>query len=109
MFKITDEAAKQVKTASEQSDAAGMQLRIAAKANQDGSIEYGMGFDEERENDVKVANGDVVVIIDPTSNELLEDATMDYVEIEPGQFHFIFMNPLDPNYTPPKKERKKKD
>jgi iron-sulfur cluster assembly protein len=26
---------------------------------------------------------------------------MDYVEIEPGQFRFIFLNPKDPHYTPP--------
>jgi iron-sulfur cluster assembly protein len=26
---------------------------------------------------------------------------MDYVEMEPGQFHFIFLNPKDPNYQPP--------
>jgi len=32
---------------------------------------------------------------------LLDQATMDYVEIEPGQFHFIFLNPKDPNYRPP--------
>jgi iron-sulfur cluster assembly protein len=32
---------------------------------------------------------------------LLDEAIMDYVEIEPGQFHFIFLNPKDANYQPP--------
>lgn len=109
MFIITDDAAKQVKNAAGQSDAAGMLLRIAAKTNQDGSIDYAMGFDEKKENDTEIARGDVIVIIDPGSNELLEDTTMDYVEMEPGQFHFIFMNPLDPNYSPATKKRKSKD
>jgi iron-sulfur cluster assembly protein len=27
--------------------------------------------------------------------------TMDYVELEPGSWQFIFMNPNDPNYKPP--------
>ena len=109
MFKITDNAAKQIKVAAEQSDAGNMVLRVAAKANQDGSIEYGMGFDEANEADIKVEHGDVEIVIDPASNDLLEDATMDYVELDQGQFHFIFMNPLDPNSTPAPKERKKKD
>jgi iron-sulfur cluster assembly protein len=105
MFRITDDAAKQIKIATEQSDAAGMILRIAAKTNQDGSIEYGMGFDEARENDVHISHDDVEVVIDATSNELLEEASIDYVELEPGQFNFIFINPLDPNYEPPPKKK----
>jgi len=47
-----------------------------------------------------------VIFIDPQSHELLEDATLDFVELEPGQFNFIFMNPLDPNYSPVKKSQK---
>ena len=31
----------------------------------------------------------------------MEGATLDYVEIEPGDFNFIFMNPNDPSYVPP--------
>ena len=103
MFKITDSAAEQIKKAAVQAQAEGMPLRVAAKANSDGSIEYGMGFDEERENDIKIVHGDVVILIDPTSNDLLDDASMDFVELEPGQFEFIFLNPLDPNYSPPRK------
>ena len=32
---------------------------------------------------------------------LLDQATMDYIEMEPGQFHFIFLNPKDSGYRPP--------
>jgi iron-sulfur cluster assembly protein len=32
---------------------------------------------------------------------LLNGTTIDFVEIEPGKHHFIFMNPNDANYTPP--------
>ncbi len=37
----------------------------------------------------------------PEQVPLLDQATMDYVEIEPGQFHFIFLNPKDPSYQAP--------
>ena len=103
MLKITSAAAEQIKEQIKQNDADGLYLRIAAKTNKDGSFEYGMGFDESNEHDTKVNSHDLILISDPQSAELLEDATMDYVEIEPGQFHFIFSNPIDPNYTPPQK------
>jgi iron-sulfur cluster assembly protein len=30
---------------------------------------------------------------------------LDYVELTPGDFRFIFMNPKDANYSPPKEDR----
>ena len=103
MLKITPAAADQIKEQIKQSDTEGLYLRIAAKTNQDGSFEYGMGFDESNDHDIKVNSHDLILVSDPQSAELLEDATLDYVEIEPGQHHFIFKNPIDPNYTPPQK------
>ena len=32
---------------------------------------------------------------------LLDAATLDYVELEPGEPQFIFLNPKDPTYVPP--------
>jgi len=80
-----------------------MVLRVAAKTNQDGSFEYGMGFDESNENDIKITQHGVNIIVDPQSAELLEEAEMDYAELEKGQFSFIFSNPLDPGYIAPEK------
>lgn len=105
MFQITTDAARQIENQSKESNAEGMVLRIAAKTNQDGSFEYGMGFDEEKDHDFKMNLHGIHVVIDPQSQELLEDATLDFVELEPGQYNFIFMNPLDPNYMPAKKSR----
>lgn len=107
MFTVTDAALEQIRQAFRQSEAQGLALRIAAKSNQDGSIEYGMGFDEASEADTRVSHGDVEIVMDPPSSELLDEATMDYVELEPGQMRFIFLNPLDPHFVPPKKGRKK--
>ena len=33
--------------------------------------------------------------IAPRSLDLLEDATLDFVELHPGEFQFIFINPRD--------------
>lgn len=108
MFSITDNAAEQIHAAAKESNIETLVLRIAAKTNKDGGIEYGMGFDELKDGDIKVPYEDIEIVIDPGSNELLEYASMDYVELEPGQYNFIFMNPLDTNYTPPEKKKKKK-
>ena len=103
MLAITEAAAIIIAEQHKETNAGEMFLRLAAKANQDGSIEYGIGFDDANDHDIKINQFDIVVITDPQSAELLDEATMDYVEIENGQFHFIFSNPLDKNYTPPKK------
>lgn len=101
MFTITEAAATQIRTASVEGDTIGMPLRVAAKRNEDKSIGYKMGFDDIEPNDVKVSMHETVIIIDPKSHELLDKATMDYVELEEGNFQFIFMNPEDPSYVPP--------
>ena len=80
----------------------GLAMRIAARRNPDGSIHYGMGFDDQQlEGDTHITSGEIDVIIAETSKLLLEGTTIDYVELEPGEYQFIFMNPNDHNYTPP--------
>jgi iron-sulfur cluster assembly protein len=105
MLTITEAAAKRIIEQAQQTDAQNLVLRVAAKTNQDGSFDYGMGFDEVKEADIKTNQHNVDVVMDLQSAELLEDATMDYVELEQNQYHFVFLNPLDPNYTPPKKNK----
>ena len=101
MITVTPAAAEQIKISAEQGKAEGMSLRIAAERNDDNSIHYGMGFDDIKEDDVKVAAGDIEIIVSPSSADLLKDTTIDFVEIEPEKFQFIFMNPNDPNYKAP--------
>lgn len=77
-------------------------MRIAAKRNPDGSIHYGMGFDDKlQEDDSLVTAEDIEVVISDSSKMLLDGLTLDYVELEPGAFQFIFQNPNDVNYVPP--------
>jgi iron-sulfur cluster assembly protein len=101
MITLTPAAIEQVKLSAEQSNAAGLALRLAARKNPDGSMEYGMGFDESKDDDLLFRFGDVEVVFSGEYGPLLNGATIDYVELEPGNFHFIFMNPNDANYQPP--------
>jgi len=101
MFKVTPTAAEQIRKSAAESGTKEMPLRIAAKKNNDGSIEYGMGFDQQAEVDQIIDSEGVRIVIAPPHLTLLEGATMDYVEIQPNEFAFIFINPNDANYTPP--------
>lgn len=101
MFKLTTAAAEQVVKAAKQAGTEGMSLRLAAFQKPDGSIDYRIGFDETTDDDIRMSCEGVEVIMTPEQIPLLDQATMDYVEIEPGQFHFIFLNPKDPTYKPP--------
>ncbi len=99
MISVTKQAAAQIRKAAEQSDALNMFLRIAARKGQDGSIEYGMGFDEKNDEDVHLTSEGIDILISDSSKELLMGAVLDYVEINPGEFRFIFKNPNDPAHT----------
>ncbi|MEJ1297242.1 MAG: iron-sulfur cluster assembly accessory protein [Candidatus Sedimenticola sp. (ex Thyasira tokunagai)] len=101
MFIVTEAAAEQIKEAAKQGGTEGMALRMAARKKDDGSIEYIMGFDEEREQDTRVDADGTNIVISPDSVALLEEAVMDYVEMAEGDFRFIFLNPKDPTYVPP--------
>ncbi len=101
MITVTPAAAAQIKLSSEQGKTKGMSLRIAASRNDDNSIHYGMGFDDSKEDDVTVTTEDIEIIVSTSCAELLKNTTVDFVELEPDKFQFIFLNPNDPNYKPP--------
>ncbi|MDH5185245.1 MAG: iron-sulfur cluster assembly accessory protein [Gammaproteobacteria bacterium] len=102
MISITPEAAEQIKISAEQGNTANTPLRIAVSKNDDGSFHYGMGFDDElREDDQKSLSEGINIVVSALSYELLKGTTLDFVELEDGQFNFIFLNPNDPSYTPP--------
>jgi iron-sulfur cluster assembly protein len=104
MIIITPAAAGQIRESARQGNMEGLAMRIAATRNPDGSIHYGMGFDDnELDGDVHVTSEGIDVVISEPSQVLLDGTTLDYVELEPGTFQFIFMNPNDANYSPPDK------
>jgi len=102
MIKVTPQAAEQIrKSAQQQTDPRPVYLRLAARLGENGAIEYGMGFDNKAEDDLEVVASDIKLLISPGNVELLSGATLDYVEINPGELRFIFINPNDPSHKPP--------
>jgi iron-sulfur cluster assembly protein len=104
MIKLTPEAARQVIAAAEQGEMTHLSLRLAARRDADGTIEYGMGFDEVKDDDLSFNCEGIEVVMAPEFEGLLNGATLDFVELEPGDFRFIFLNPNDPHFTPPGEE-----
>jgi len=101
MFKVTQAAAEQVRFAAQQGGAEGMALRLAAARKTDGTFDYKMGFDQPREEDIRFSCEGVDIVMEPEYVPMLEETVLDYVELEQGDFQFIFLNPKDPAYQAP--------
>jgi iron-sulfur cluster assembly protein len=95
MIVVTPDAAQQIRIAATQSNADELGLRIAARRDADGTVHYAMGFDELRGDDVVVPADGIALVVSPEHRDLLDGMTLDYVEYEPGDFRFIFINPND--------------
>ncbi len=103
MIKLTDAALKQILLSAEQGEMHATPLRIAIKEQDDGSFHYAMGFDEQRlPGDIFINIEDISLVVSETSKDLAEGLTIDYVELEAGKQEFIFLNPNDPTYRPPR-------
>ncbi|MBV2124109.1 MAG: iron-sulfur cluster biosynthesis family protein [Candidatus Thiodiazotropha endolucinida] len=102
MFKITPRAAQQIQQAAKMGGTEGMALRFAAQKKEDGSFDYLMGFDDAKDDDIQFDSEGVSVIMEPEYFSLLDETTMDFTELDDGESQFIFINPKDSNYTPPK-------
>lgn len=100
-MKLSEAAAKQILVQANETDARNLGLRIAAKRMADGGIDYAMGFDKQQEADATYNRHGVTLLISPTSADLLDKATLDYVELDGKEREFVFHNPLDPNYVAP--------
>jgi iron-sulfur cluster assembly protein len=101
MITVTPRAAEQIARSAAQSGATAC-LRLAARLGDKGVLEYGMGFDEKAEGDAEIVSNDVTVLVSHDSVELLAGATLDYVELNPGEWRFIFLSPNDPSHKAPK-------
>ena len=97
---VTAGAAEQIRTAAAQGEAEDMALRIAARRSDDGSVEFGMGFDRLRDKDLEVLSEGVTLLVAPPSVELVDGVTLDFVEVEPGEFRFVFIAPQAPEPAP---------
>ena len=103
MISLTSSAIEQIKNSIEQNEAGSSPLRIAIKTQDDGSFHYAMGFDEQRlPGDSFINIDDISLVVSETSKPYADGMTIDYVELEPGAWQFIFLNPNDPTYVPPR-------
>ena len=100
MITVTPSAAQQIRLAATQSESDEMGLRIAARRDASGAIHYAMGFDEPRNDDRVVTSEGIALVVSPGETDLLDGLTLDYVEYEPGDFRFIFVNPNDTSAAP---------
>ena len=103
IFEITDMAAKQISKAAKASDSKGWPLRIAVEIKES-KYNYLMGFDQSKEEDLRLKINNIEIVISPDSMVNLKNCKLDFVEIEKDKFEFIFLNPNDPSYTPPNEE-----
>ena len=106
-IKMTKAAADQVRKSALEAKMDNTPLRVAATRNADHSIHYGLGFDDVgsgSEKDHRFESNGIDLVVAESSFGLLDGTTIDFVELEPKQFHFVFLNPNDPNYSPPEEE-----
>ncbi len=101
MFKVTPAAAEQVRNAAKQGGTEGMALRLAAQKHADGTYDYRMGFDEASEDDIRITSEGIEIVMAPEFVPLLDNTTLDFVQLDDGDAQFVFINPDDANYTPP--------
>ncbi len=104
MFTLTRAAARRIRDDAAVDDRGELALRVAAKRAPDGGIEYRLGFDEITEEDILLSTKGIDVVIATQDKGLLSGTVLDYVEIEPGDSRFIFLNPNDPHFRAPKEE-----
>ncbi|HEC13484.1 MAG TPA: iron-sulfur cluster assembly accessory protein [Acidiferrobacteraceae bacterium] len=101
MIKLTQSAADQIRASAKETGINDLRLRLAATKKEDGTIEYGMGFDDNHtDTDTEFKIKGITMVWSKNSAALLTGVEIDYVEITPGQHQFIFFNPNDPVHKP---------
>ena len=79
MIAVSDSAASKVKELLEAEGDTTLALRVAVRPGGCSGFSYEMFFDGDiGADDIKVDQGGVAVVVDPSSAQLLEGATLDY-------------------------------
>ncbi len=79
MITLTDSAASKVKQLIDAEGEEGLALRVAVRPGGCSGFAYEMFFDTDVANDdITTSYGDVSVVVDPSSAQLLQGATLDY-------------------------------
>jgi len=75
---LTESAANQVRHLQSLDENAGKRLRVYVEQGGCSGMQYGMVFDERREDDVTAEFGGVPVLVDPFSAKYLAGAVIDF-------------------------------
>ncbi|CAC9457430.1 hypothetical protein [uncultured Gammaproteobacteria bacterium] len=102
MITITKCAAEEIELSTQNPDTQGLLMRFAVDKTDEG-FRYLMGFDERTDGDIHLQSNGIEYVLAYAQKELLEGMVVDFDEIDTESgYGFIFMNPNDPNYVPPK-------
>ena len=92
---ITPAATQKILQATKQEDMKNMALRLAAKVGPEGEIQFGMGFDSERDKDLRIESAGIDILVSHHSRDLLNGVVLDYLEASPEEARFVFFKPGD--------------
>ena len=81
---LTESAAGHVRSLSEQPDNAGKSLRVYVEGGGFSGMQYGMVFDEKRDEDLIAECFGLPVLIDPVSVDYVRGAVIDYSDTLTG-------------------------
>lgn len=81
IVRLTESAARQVKSLlASESDNAGKGLRLFVEGGGCSGLQYGLVFDEKREDDLTADFDGVAVVVDPFSADYLRGSVVDFVD-----------------------------
>jgi iron-sulfur cluster assembly accessory protein len=81
VVKVTESAASEIKTMlAKEAESAGKGLRVYIEAGGCSGMQYGMVFDEKRQDDLTAEFHGVSVVVDPISADYLRGSVIDFVD-----------------------------
>ena len=91
VIRLTESAASQVKSMlADNPENAGKTLRVYVEDGGCSGFQYGLTFDEQRENDLRSECHGVSVLVDPFSANYLQGATVDFSDsLTAGGFRVV--------------------
>lgn len=78
MITVTDSAAAQIAKMQAEKASEGQRLRIFVEAGGCSGFEYGMSFDDPKDDDSCLEDNGVPFLVDPTSFEYLDGSVVDF-------------------------------
>jgi iron-sulfur cluster assembly protein/iron-sulfur cluster insertion protein len=78
MIKLTDSAVVQIRKLQAEKASEGQKLRILVETGGCSGFEYGMSFDDKKDDDNELASNGVDFLVDATSFEYLDECEVDF-------------------------------